>query len=134
MPHSSTGDGPAGSTARERFDGARGGVMRALAAVEVGERNSLERLRSALCTFVGVLREDGASKEQVIEIIRTIVATPATPAARFGLLHPARIALVELSINWCIEEYDSSPGQARGVDAPASPGSPGERQSPTESR
>ena len=132
MPHSSTGDGPAGSTARERFDGARGGVMRALAAVEVGERNSLDRLRSALCTFVGVLREDGASKEQVIEIIRTIVATPATPAARFGLLHPARIALVELSINWCIEEYESWRGPGSSTESRPVTEKPGEAPAPGE--
>jgi len=127
MPNSLGGDRPPASTTRQATDDARAAMVRALAAVEVGERNSLERLRGSLCALVRSLRESGASKEEVIEVIRGIVATPVAASARFGLLHPARIALIELSINWCVEEYDNWRRATRADERPASPEGPGDR-------
>jgi hypothetical protein len=89
-----------------------------LGLVERGERNALERLREALCGFVGALRGEGVSRDEVIEIVRTLVATPTTPDATFALLGPAREALVELSVHWCAEEYErtvSTKGEARSA-------------------
>jgi hypothetical protein len=110
----------AGPPARTPTEQARAELLRALGAVESGDRNSLERMRGALCAYVHALRDDGASKEQVIEIIRSIVATPTTASARFGLLHPARVALVELSVSWCDEEYEAwrPSGRRSGFEGP----------------
>ena len=84
---------------------ARRGVALALASVERGERNALEGLRQALCSFVVALREGGASKEDAMAAVKALMAEPATPDGAMTLLPPAREALVELSTYWCAQEY-----------------------------
>ncbi len=84
---------------------ARRGVALALASVELGERNALEGLRQALCSFVVALREGGGSKEDAIAAVKALMAEPATLGGATTLLPPAREALVELSTYWCAQEY-----------------------------
>jgi hypothetical protein len=84
---------------------ARADVVSALGRLERSERNGLEEVRGALCRFIASLRAGGASYESVVDIVRDLVATPATPDGA-STLHPsAREALVELSIHWCAAEY-----------------------------
>ena len=84
---------------------ARDSVIAALARMERGERNALDGLRDVLCTFVGVMKTEGASRDQVIEAVRRVISEPATTDA-FRLLAPAREALIELSLHWCAEEFE----------------------------
>ena len=85
---------------------ARAEVLTALSHLERSERNALEEVRTALCRFIGSLRAGGASYESVIDIVRGLVTVPAT-ADGSSTLHPsAREALVELSLNWCANEYE----------------------------
>jgi hypothetical protein len=84
---------------------ARAGLLHALRDLESGERDSMERLHSALCELVGTLRSAGRSAEEVQEEIRGMVSEPATPDGSFRVPAIARAALVELSLQWCAEEY-----------------------------
>jgi hypothetical protein len=92
--------------------------VRALERVERGERNGLDRLRAALCTYVRALRDTGASSDEVVQAVRVLVSTPVSSDARFGLLHPARVALVELSVHWCTEEYANQRPAASSLGEP----------------
>jgi len=94
---------PGASTAPELAE-ARANVVVALGKMERGERNALDTLRDVLCTFVGVMKSEGASRDEAIEAVRRIISEPAT-AESFRLLAPAREALIELSTHWCAEEY-----------------------------
>jgi|SRR6185503_3741987 len=89
---------------------ARAGLVRALQDLESGERDSMEQLHRALCTLVGALRSAGRSAEEVQEEIRAIVSEPATPEGNFRVPAIARTALVELSLQWCAEEYGRADG------------------------
>lgn len=82
-------------------------VIDALRRVEQGERDSLDELRSALCSFVGALRAEGVDKDQATRIVSEIIMTPTEPAGETNLQAPAREALVELSAHWCAEEFGS---------------------------
>ena len=97
-------DQPGLSTAPEVAE-ARENVVAALARMERGERNALDGLREALCTFVGVMKSEGASREQAVEAVRQVISEPATADA-FRLVAPAREALIELSLHWCAEEFE----------------------------
>ena len=88
---------------------ARESVAQALERVERGERNALAELREALCGYVGTLRKQGLTRELTVDTVRTLVRTPRTEEGTFGLLPTAREALVELSVQWCAEEYDRVP-------------------------
>ncbi len=80
-------------------------VIKALRRVEQGERDSLEELRSALCSFVGALRSEGVDKETATQAVVELIMTPASPEGESNLRPPAREALIELSAHWCAEEF-----------------------------
>lgn len=80
-------------------------VINALRRVEQGERDSLEELRSALCSFVGALRAEGFDKTRATQVVAELIMTPTEPAGETNLQAPAREALVELSTHWCAEEF-----------------------------
>ena len=82
-------------------------VVNALRRVEQGERDSLDELRSALCSFVGALRSEGVDRERATRIVADLIRTPTEPAGETNLQAPAREALVELSTHWCTEEFGS---------------------------
>ena len=82
-------------------------VIKALHRVEQGERDSLEELRSALCSYVGALRAEGADKDAAIRAVAELIMTPVGPDGESNLRPPAREALVELSTHWCAEEFRS---------------------------
>jgi hypothetical protein len=84
---------------------ARDDVVRALGRLERGERNALEEVRLALCPLIAELRARGMSYDAIVENVRTLVSTPTTPEGEYTLLSAAREALLELSIQWCAEEY-----------------------------
>ena len=93
------------STASPSTAEARASVVDALGRMERGERNSLDLLRDVLCAFVTVLKSRGASRDEAIEAVRSVISEPATSEGAFRLLPPAREALIELSIHWCAEAY-----------------------------
>lgn len=107
--------------AREVGEQSRETVVRALERVERGERNALTELREALCGYVTALRSQGLTRELTIDTVRTLVHTPRTDEGTFGLLPMAREALVELSVQWCGEEYDRAP-QSEGPSIAAQGG------------
>lgn len=80
-------------------------VVSALRRVEQGERDSLEELRSALCSFVSALRAEGFDKTRATQVVVELIMTPTEPAGETNLQAPAREALVELSTHWCAEEF-----------------------------
>ena len=84
---------------------ARAGLLHALRDLESGERDSMDRLHTALCGLVGTLRRAGRSADEVQEEIRQVVSQPATPEGNYNVPAIARAALVELSLQWCAEEY-----------------------------
>jgi hypothetical protein len=84
---------------------ARSDVVNALGRLERGERNALDGFRSALCTFIGTLRDHGVARETVVESVRAVVSAPATPEGARTLHPSAREALIEMSINWCADEF-----------------------------
>ena len=92
------------STAPELAD-ARANVIAALGKMERGERNSLDVLRDHLCGFVNALKAEGATRDQAVEAVRRLISEPATSEGAFRLLPPAREALIELSLHWCVEEF-----------------------------
>ena len=86
----------------------RDNVVNALGRLERSERDAVDGLRTAICGFVGSLRAEGATQEQVVEAVRTLVASPATADGALNLAPAVREALVELAIHWCVDEWDSS--------------------------
>ena len=84
---------------------ARAGVITALSRMERGERDSLDALREALCTFVSALKAEGVSRDEALEAVRHVISEPASVEGTFRLPAPAREALIELSTHWCAEEY-----------------------------
>jgi hypothetical protein len=98
---------PPPQTTHKRLDanGAREEVVRALGRLEQGERNALEGVRLALCPLIAALRADGMSFDSIVETVRALISKPTTPEAEFGLHPAAREALVELSVQWCANEY-----------------------------
>ena len=95
---------PSGS--RNDATSARNDVVRALGQLERSERNALEDVRLALCTLIEALGADGMSYDAIVDTVRELVSSPTTPEGEYGLHPAAREALVQLSIQWCAEEYD----------------------------
>jgi hypothetical protein len=98
---------PQPQTTHKLFDvkDARDEVVRALGRLEQGERDALEEVRLALCPLIAALRADGKSYDSIVESVRALVSSPTTPEGEFGLHPAAREALVELSVQWCANEY-----------------------------
>lgn len=84
---------------------ARDAVVAALAQVEIGQRDALEELRPALCGYVGALRREGHSRDEVLAAVRELVRHPATPNGAISLTPIVREALAELTLEWCRAEY-----------------------------
>lgn len=84
---------------------ARVEVVDALGRLERGERNALDGFRTALCAFIGVLRDQGVGRDAVVETVRAVVSAPATPEGARTLHPSAREALVEMSVDWCVDEF-----------------------------
>ena len=83
---------------------ARALAVDALRAVEEGERDSLDRLRAAICTYLSALRAEGLPKADALERVREVIGTPASSNPGW-LLPAARDALVDLAMHWCTEAY-----------------------------
>ncbi len=83
---------------------ARDTALAALALVERGERNSLDNLRDAVCTYLTVLKAGGCSKDDALERVRALIATPVSPDPTW-LLPAAREALMDLAMHWCTQQY-----------------------------
>jgi hypothetical protein len=66
----------------------------------------MEELRVALCVYVGCLRREGAPRETILADVRSLIATPATPAGAIALTPVVRDALAELTLQWCEAEYN----------------------------
>jgi hypothetical protein len=84
---------------------ARAAVAQALAQLERGERNALDGLRDAVCSFVLALRTSGTSREDAIEALRSVMTQPSGSGNERSILPEAREALVELSTHWCADQY-----------------------------
>jgi hypothetical protein len=84
---------------------ARDEVVRALGRLEQSERDAFEEVRLALCALIAAFRADGMSYDAIVENVRALISTPTTPEGAYTLLPAAREALVELSVQWCSEEY-----------------------------
>lgn len=84
---------------------ARAAAIDALRAVEEGQRDSLDRLRHALCSYLTALRADGLAKAEALEQVRAVIASPASDEPGW-LLPAAREALMDLAMHWCVEQYD----------------------------
>jgi hypothetical protein len=98
------GEEPDASVAQRTTAEARDGAVEALKYVERGERNSLDRLRDAMCTYLSALKAEGISRDDALERIRSLIATPASGDPTW-LLPAAREALMDLAMHWCTEEY-----------------------------
>ncbi len=98
--------GPSDATvgARRAIAEARDSALAALALVERGERNSLDNLRDAVCTYLTVLKAGGCSKDDALERVRALIATPVSPDPSW-LLPTAREALMDLAMHWCTQQY-----------------------------
>ena len=83
---------------------ARAAAVHALRAVEEGQRDSLDALRDAICTYLTQLRAEGLSKDIALERVRSVIAEPATDEPGW-LLPAAREALMDLAMYWCSEQY-----------------------------
>jgi len=83
---------------------AREAAREALALVERGERNSLDRLRDAVCSYVAALHAEGLGKEEALEKVRLLIASP-TSSEDTWLLPVAREALTDLAMHWCTQQY-----------------------------
>jgi hypothetical protein len=90
---------------RVRSHPARAALVQALARVERGERDGLEELHKASCAFVAALRKEGATKEQILDEVRQVAASPVTPEGASKIPPIAREALAELTLRWCTDEY-----------------------------
>lgn len=96
----------------------RARVVDALARIEMGERDGLDGLQAALCTYVGALRAEGAAAAEVAARVRDIVAMPAAPHAHPLLPPTVRLALVELAEEWCAAEYARGAAAERAGKSP----------------
>jgi hypothetical protein len=96
-------EGSDGQVSRSGHD--RANVVQALERLERSERDAIDELRQAICGFVGSLRGEGASEDQVKEAVRALVATPASTDGAVNLAPAVREALVELAVHWCADEY-----------------------------
>ena len=83
---------------------AREAAVEALALVEHGERNSLDRLRDAVCGYLTALRAEGLEKPEALERVRELIANP-TSGNETWLLPAAREALTDLAMHWCTQQY-----------------------------
>ena len=93
---------PAGAT--RTIADARAAALHALRAVEEGQRDSLDALRTSVCAYLTALRAEGIAKADALEQVRTVLAEPA--AGEPGWLLPAaREALMDLAMHWCTEQY-----------------------------
>jgi hypothetical protein len=94
-----TGESPLTEAARER-------AASALGRLEHGQRDAMDELREALCSYVGALRHEGWTREATLATVRTLIATPVTPDGAIALTAIVRDALAELTLEWCQAEYD----------------------------
>ena len=92
-----------GAATRTTAD-ARAAAVHALRAVEEGERDSLDALRTALCGYLTALRAEGVQKPDALERVRAVISEPATDDPGW-LLPAAREALMDLAMYWCTEQY-----------------------------
>ena len=99
-PHE--GDLP--GTATRTTGEARAAAVQALRAVEEGHRDSLDALRSAICSYLTALRAEGLDKADAMELVRSVIAEPASDDPGW-LLPAAREALMDLAMYWCSEQY-----------------------------
>jgi hypothetical protein len=90
---------PATNAARER-------ATTALGRLEHGQRDAMDELREALCSYVGALRGEGWTREATLATVRTLIGTPVTPDGALALTPIVRGALAELTLQWCEAEYD----------------------------
>jgi hypothetical protein len=93
------GESPLTEAARER-------ATSALGRLEHGQRDAMDELREALCSYVGALRHEGWTREATLATVRTLIATPVTPDGAIALTPIVRDALAELTLEWCQAEYD----------------------------
>ncbi|HEX4468299.1 MAG TPA: hypothetical protein VH080_02140 [Gemmatimonadaceae bacterium] len=93
---------------------ARARALTALAHLEHGHRDAMEELRVAICEYVGALRRQGASRDDTLASIRALIATPATPEGGLALTPIVRDALAELTLQWCVAEYDRLAAEMAG--------------------
>jgi len=108
---------------------ARGRVAEQLARLERSERDALHGLQGALCSYVGALKGEGASADQVTAAVRELVRTPATPDAELVIAPAVREALVHLAVSWCAAEFARQEEMANS-NARQDSRSDGERQEP----
>jgi len=78
--------------------------VEALALVERGERNSLDRLRDTVCGYLTALRAEGVQKDEALERIRVLISN-APSRDETWLLPAAREALTDLAMHWCTQQY-----------------------------
>ena len=93
-----------GTVASRAASEARAAAVEAVRAVEEGERDSLDRLRAAVCTYLSALRAEGTEKSAALDEVRAVIATPVSDNPGW-LLPAAREALMDLAMHWCIEQY-----------------------------
>ena len=95
-----------GSTvaAAQTTTAARARAVDALRAVEEGQRDSLDRLRTAICTYLSALKSEGVPGPEALERVREVIATPGS-ADPGWLLPAAREALMDLAMHWCKEQH-----------------------------
>jgi len=95
----------AGTNVQHADAEARAAVAQALVRLERGERNALDGLRDAVCSYVLALRTSGTSREDAIEAVRSVMAQPSGSGTEHSILPEAREALVELSAHWCADQF-----------------------------
>lgn len=103
MSHASDAGSPTDTVSGQASD-ARLLALDALRAVEEGERDSLDRLRTALCSYLTALRAAGLPRNEALERIRAVIAAPVSEDPGW-LLPAAREALMDLAMHWCTEQY-----------------------------
>ena len=92
---------------------ARQHATEALLRVERGERNALDGLREAICTYRSALEADGTTREDALQRVRELIATPAS-SEHTWLLPAAREALMDLAMYWCAQQDGDRPDAAVG--------------------
>ena len=97
-------DGDLPAIATRTSDETRLAAVHALRAVEEGQRDSLDALRSAICNYLTALRAEGLDKADALERIRSLIAEPASKDPGW-LLPAAREALMDLAMYWCTEQF-----------------------------
>ena len=105
-------------------------MVNALECLERSERDALEGLQHALCSYVSALRADGYTADEATALVTRLVAAPATRDGGLVVIPAVRSALVELAVGWCVTEYGrlEKADVERGDRPPATPG--GEITSP----